>query len=149
MKISLLNTSDDPSEKKKIARFRKRAGSFGGRPCRSLRRKLLACGPSALPKSWRKSWMVARILATPEWVDMAPIKERYMEAAYLTALTGRRYVVDHIIPLQHERVCGLHVAWNMQVLTYAANSAKSNYFCPEQQDLFDDVPQLELNLQEM
>lgn len=121
-------------------------GSFGARACRAMRRKLLTQGvEAALPPSWRKSWIIARIRATPPWADMKPIKVLYEEAADMTERMGKRYVVDHIVPLQHPMVCGLHVHWNMQVITYEANAAKSNRFCPEQLELFEYNPQFEFN----
>lgn len=36
--------------------------------------------------------------------------------------------VDHIIPLNHPLVCGLHCPANFQYLTREANRKKSNYF---------------------
>lgn len=67
--------------------------------------------------------------ATPPWLtkdQKAAMKQLYIEAQRLTKLTGERYVVDHIIPLINEEVCGLHAPWNLRVITQEENLVKSN-----------------------
>jgi 5-methylcytosine-specific restriction endonuclease McrA len=67
--------------------------------------------------------------ATPPWLTRAQkteIRQLYQIAITATKLTGVQYVVDHIVPLRSEVVCGLHVPWNLQVLTQDENLAKSN-----------------------
>lgn len=97
-----------------------------------------------MPKSMRCNWMMQRILATPPWASMSSIRDLYRIAKDMTQATGIPHVVDHIIPLNHPRVCGLHVDWNLQVVTQRANDAKSNYFCPEQTEMFTEPEQFEL-----
>ena len=67
-------------------------------------------------------------LATPPWVDWKAIDKVYYLAKKLTRKTGIEHQVDHIVPLNGETVCGLHVHYNLQVLTKAENIAKSNKF---------------------
>lgn len=67
--------------------------------------------------------------ATPSWVTKEQklmMRQLYLEAMKLTKLTGERYVVDHIVPLINPTVCGLHVPWNLRVITQAENLKKSN-----------------------
>jgi hypothetical protein len=39
--------------------------------------------------------------------------------------------VDHIVPLVHPRVCGLHCEHNLAVITETENLAKSNHYWPD------------------
>lgn len=69
------------------------------------------------------------IHAMPLWLSRADqqiIKDIYKTCKTLTKSTGIEYHVDHIIPLQGENVCGLHVPWNLQILTKNENLKKSN-----------------------
>jgi hypothetical protein len=61
----------------------------------------------------------ALLNATPKWSDLDKIKEIYMKCP-------EGLVVDHIMPLQGESLCGLHVSWNLQYLTPSENSRKKN-----------------------
>jgi len=67
--------------------------------------------------------------ATPQWLTKKQkdaIKHLYIQAQTMTEITGERYVVDHIVPLINEDVCGLHVPWNLRVITQDENLVKSN-----------------------
>lgn len=68
---------------------------------------------------------------TPPWLSKEQKKEIlsfYKEAKRLYEETGIKYHVDHIVPLQGEFVSGLHVPWNLQILTEYENISKNNYF---------------------
>lgn len=68
----------------------------------------------------------AKMRATPPWADLDQIAAIYDAAAEIQRRTGQRMHVDHIVPLQHPRVCGLHVAANLQILPGAENESKRN-----------------------
>lgn len=56
----------------------------------------------------------------------AEMQAFYDEAERLEQLTGIPRHVDHIIPITHPLHCGLHVPWNLQVLTCEENCRKHN-----------------------
>jgi 5-methylcytosine-specific restriction endonuclease McrA len=67
--------------------------------------------------------------ATPKWLTYTQKKEirnLYVIAQTTSKITGVRYVVDHIIPINGDNVCGLHVPWNLRVITQEENLIKSN-----------------------
>lgn len=115
--------------------YPKKAGNFGARACRALRQRLLTIGRAAAPPSWSR-WHIRRVIATPPWVSMREIRMIYLEAERRTIDTGRQHTVDHIVPLQHPLVCGLHVPWNLQVMLAKDNFAKNNRFGYHQLELF-------------
>lgn len=72
-----------------------------------------------------------KILASPDWASVSAIKAVYVRAAELTKETGVKHHVDHVVPLQSRRVCGLHVEHNLQILTAKQNQEKSNKWWPD------------------
>lgn len=69
--------------------------------------------------------------ATPRWLSAgqrSEITNFYIVAAALGDKYGIEYHVDHVVPIIHGLVCGLHVPWNLQLLTAEENILKSNKF---------------------
>lgn len=72
-----------------------------------------------------------KLKRTPPWLteqQIAEISCFYSKAKLLEAQTGIKHHVDHIVPLQGENVSGLHVPWNLQILTQSDNCSKGNFF---------------------
>lgn len=72
-----------------------------------------------------------KLKATPIWLtpeQLLEIENLYLIAKNLKLITGITHHVDHIVPLQGKTVCGLHVPWNLQILSATENLRKSNIF---------------------
>lgn len=52
----------------------------------------------------------------------------YVDAQNKNIGSRTKWEVDHIIPLEHKLVCGLHCSENLQIISKAKNKAKSNKF---------------------
>ncbi len=71
----------------------------------------------------------AKIGATPKWVNKDQTKEMklmHKKALELEKLDDIKRHVDHIVPLQSDIVCGLHVPWNLQIMLASDNCKKGN-----------------------
>lgn len=67
-------------------------------------------------------------LRIPPWLTpehWEQINAVYLEAAEVTRRTGIPHCVDHYYPLRGKTCSGLHVPWNLQVITRSENLHKS------------------------
>lgn len=107
--------------------------------------------PAHIKNQYRKAWADRNLTsvrantknrrrkhqeATPPWItrkQKTEMRSLYQIAITTTQLTGEKYVVDHIWPLRSDVVCGLHVPWNLRIITRAENLAKSNSLPPDEE----------------
>lgn len=62
--------------------------------------------------------------ATPRWADLDVIRDFYFHCP-------EGHHVDHVIPINHSEICGLHVIFNLQYLPGEENLEKSNKLLSE------------------
>jgi 5-methylcytosine-specific restriction endonuclease McrA len=100
--------------------------------------------PTEEKRAYRDAWKVNNLTAvradtknrrrkhrqaTPPWLtrrQKTEMRAMYQIAITMSKTTGERYVVDHIWPLRSDFVSGLHVPWNLRVVTQEENALKSN-----------------------
>lgn len=66
--------------------------------------------------------------ATPSWLSKeqkSQIRKFYEDANKLKMETGIDHEVDHIVPIRGLVVSGLHVPWNLRVITAEENQKKN------------------------
>ena len=112
-KYQKLRMARDPEYKKYLyGLVRDEASALGYRRTRSGRRKMEN---------------------VPDWINenhLSQMRALYRHARLLTKETGVQHTVDHIYPIygtndSGEHIsCGLHVPWNLQILTLSENDAK-------------------------
>lgn len=74
-------------------------------------------------------WKAIVKLSTPKWLtaeQLDEIKFTYHLTKELQWLANEKLTVDHTIPIQGKNVTGLHVPWNLQIITKSKNAAKGN-----------------------
>ena len=76
----------------------------------------------------KMKYIASKNKATVSWADLEAVEFRYHAAKIIESVYGTKWHVDHIIPLQHDKVCGLHVENNLQILPANLNQIKSNKF---------------------
>jgi hypothetical protein len=100
-------------ENREVILARVKAHSEGNSASVLIKRRVWAGGVNlgAIPP-----WLTDEHRKAMQWL--------YDEARRLTKETGVSHVVDHIEPLNGAHSCGLHVPWNLQVLTDTENKRK-------------------------
>lgn len=80
-------------------------------------------------RMWATNYRAAKLQRTPKWLsedDLWMIEQAYDVAVKRSDATRVMWHVDHIVPLQGKVVSGLHVPWNLQVITELENKQKGN-----------------------
>ena len=70
-----------------------------------------------------------KLKATPEWLteyQWEAINIHYEVARSMSTTTDQEFEVDHIVPLKGKLVSGLHVPWNLQIMSAEGNRKKTN-----------------------
>ena len=68
----------------------------------------------------------SKLKATPRWANLRQIADIYEQARFIAGSH-----VDHIVPLRHPLVCGLHVEHNLRVIPARENCSKQNRYWPD------------------
>jgi hypothetical protein len=79
--------------------------------------------------SYTENRRAAKLQRIPKWnddFDSFVFEEAAKIAMLRTKLTGVKWSVDHMIPLQAKTACGLHTAQNIQVIPSCMNFSKIN-----------------------
>ena len=80
----------------------------------------------ALRNAIAAEYRAAKIRATPKWRDKIAIKKIYAECTRISLETGIVHHVNHIVALNAKFVCGLHVEFNLEIITGSKNCSLSN-----------------------
>jgi hypothetical protein len=94
-----------------------------------LSTKAIVNGKLVFKMSWERA---KKKKAIPKWT-LKPTNKRkilsiYIEAQIKNLNSRTKHEVDHIIPLVHPLICGLHTFNNLQILSKVKNQNKSNFF---------------------
>ena len=86
-----------------------------------------------LNKHYRRSIRYYRKLyqAWPEWCGNDPRFKLIYDECKRRRAKGEKVQVDHIVPISSPYVSGLHVPWNLAIITEQENLKKSNYYWPD------------------
>ena len=81
--------------------------------------------------------------ANPSWSTPDTLRKIYQVREQLAEELKVEMQVDHIIPLIHDEVCGLHVPANLQITSAAFNAAKRNVIDLDFDPMVDVIEEIE------
>ena len=101
-------------------------------------RALIIAGtePESLVNHPRYGYLRQAFLSVLPWVCREELKWLHWCARAWSAATGTEHVLDHIVPLNHPRVNGLTVPWNLRLVPRAVNGFKGGHWPAGQEELF-------------
>ncbi len=128
-KVYYSNNKDSIKRKKKLRYESLKTNSVFIKNKR-LKNSLWKKNNRGLVNKWTAKRRSFKLKASCSWGELNGliISEAYNLAVLREELTGIKWEVDHIIPLINNKVCGLHVGINLQVIPAIQNRIKSNIY---------------------
>lgn len=96
--------------------------------------------PGWMRRHIRANYIKAAYLAIPPWLSRVTLDEMDDLREYVSRVTGIRHVLAHVVPLNHPRVCGLTVPWNITIVPFSVNANSGNDWNEDQLELWPNSP---------
>jgi ribosomal protein L3 len=78
-----------------------------------------------------RKYQASKLKRTPIWLSeeqITDLQSFYTMAKELETVFPWKQHVDHIVPLQGKTISGLHVPWNLQIISAKENISKGNRY---------------------
>jgi hypothetical protein len=94
------------------------------------------CEPKWITRHPRAVYVRQAYLAVPPWMDRAELRWLDWCRRAWSKATGLEIELDHHVPLNHKRVCGLTVPWNLRLMPRSCNAIKGGAWTEHHNELF-------------